>query len=221
MNEPYTPDRRCSVWVPSGAEHRWRAPPGLCALSFVVLAWAAGPAAAQDFNKGNMDYYSPALQGGLAAAEYHHLGPCEGALQSRKYSRALSECDFILRIWPNHPRALLLLAKTCEQWASPTCRVDEYLERAVQVNPKAAPTYVVQGIHLHNVKRYSQARQSYEMALKLDDRSVNAHYNLGLTCVELKDYACANEHAQKAYALGTTLPGLRDKLQKAGQWKPA
>ena len=150
----------------------------------------------------------------------YHLPPCEKALQGRNFAKAVAECHFILRIYPNHPRALLLMAKTCEQWASPMCRIDEYLERAIQVNPTAAPTYVVQGIHLHNVKRYPQAKQAYEMALKLDDKSVNAHYNLGLTCIELKDYACANEQAQKAYALGATVPGLRDKLQKAGQWKP-
>jgi tetratricopeptide (TPR) repeat protein len=177
-------------------------------------------ASAQDFNTGNMDYYSPAYQSGLNAVETYHLGPCEKALQGRNFPKAVAECHFILRIYPNHPRALLLMAKTCEQWASPMCRIDEYFERAIQVSPTAAPTYVVQGIHLHNVKRYAQAKQSYEMALKLDDTSVNAHYNLGLTCFELKDYACANEHAQKAYALGATVPGLRDKLQKAGQWKP-
>jgi tetratricopeptide (TPR) repeat protein len=173
-----------------------------------------------DYDRAN-DYYAAIATGRHKAVEQYHLGPCERNLNARNFRKAIAECDFILRIFPNHPRALQLTIKICEQWNSPDCRLDEVLERAIAINPSASATFVLNGIYLHGAKEYAKARQSYERALALDPDSVNAHYNLGLTCIELKDYACANEHAQRAYALGSTLPGLRDRLKKAGQWKPA
>jgi tetratricopeptide (TPR) repeat protein len=59
-----------------------------------------------------------------------------------------------------------------------------------------------------------------EKALTLDPNSINAHYNLGLTYFETKQFELANEHAQRAYQLGASPPGLRDKLVRAKQWRP-
>jgi tetratricopeptide (TPR) repeat protein len=201
-------------------------PRHFCVVLATFLAVLVDQAAAQtgrpdvDYGREN-DYYAAIITGRHKAVEQFHLGPCERSLSARNYRKAIAECDFILRIFPNHPRALLLTVKTCEQWKSPECRLDEVFERAIAINPKASATFVLNGIYLHGAKQFAKARQSYERALELDTDSMNAHYNLGLACLELKDYACANEHAQRAYALGSTLPGLRDKLQKAGQWKPA
>lgn len=206
---------------------RWTASASrLHALVFALVTLTASSVQAQsspggvDYNVAN-DYYAAIATGRHKVVEQYHLGPCESALVGRNYRKALSECDFILKIFPNHPTALLLVVRTCEQWKAPNCNAGEYIERGIAINPKAAPTYVIQGIYFHGAKQYAKAREAYDLALKIEDKSVNAHYNLGLTCLELKDYACANEHAQKAYALGATVPGLRDKLQKAGQWKPA
>jgi tetratricopeptide (TPR) repeat protein len=199
---------------------------GASALALLLLAALAGDAAAQtgraeiDVNREN-DYYAALGHNQLKVIEQYHLGPCEQNLNARNFRKAVAECDFILRIFPNHPRALHLTIRTCEQWKSPDCRLDQLFERAIAINPNASATFVLNGIYLHGARQYERARQSYERALALDADSMNAHYNLGLTCIELKDYACANEHAQRAYALGSTLPGLRDRLQKAGQWKPA
>jgi tetratricopeptide (TPR) repeat protein len=199
--------------------------------SLAVIAFAlAGTAIAQSTRPAvdsiaGSDYYASTGTAALRAAEQYHLGPCEQSLGARNFHKALAECAFILRLFPNHPQAINLTVKACDRWNSPTkvsvCQVDEIFERAIAINPKVSATFVLHGIYLHGTKQYSKARQSYERALELDADSMNAHYNLGLACLELKDFACANEHAQHAYALGSTLPGLRDKLQKAGQWKPA
>jgi tetratricopeptide (TPR) repeat protein len=79
---------------------------------------------------------------------------------------------------------------------------------------------VAQGIYLARTKRYPEAIKSYEHALEIAPDSVNAHYNLGLAYIETKQYQLANEHAQRAYELGASLPGLRDKLKRIGQWNP-
>ena len=191
----------------------------------IALAATSSPSIGQtrpdvNYDREN-DYYAAIATGRHKAVEQYHLGPCEQNLNARNFRKAVAECDFILRIFPNHPRALLLTIRACEQWRSPDCRLEQLFERAIAINPNASATFVLNGIYLHGARQYERARQSYERALALDVDSTNAHYNLGLTCIELKDYACANEHAQRAYALGSTLPGLRDRLQKAGQWKPA
>jgi hypothetical protein len=49
--------------------------------------------------------------------------------------------------------------------------------------------------------------------------SAEAHYNLGLLYVRSGEYAEARTHAGRAYALGYPLPGLRDQLDRAGQWR--
>jgi tetratricopeptide (TPR) repeat protein len=185
-----------------------------------VLAIIAGAAAgAVDVNRAN-DYYAAKGSNAVAVVELYHLGPCEKRLGEREYPMALAECGFILKIFPNHPTALLLTAQICERWKSPKCMLDDVIERAVSINPKAPETFVVQGIYLHRTRQYAKAIQSFKYALELDPKQMNAHYNIALTYVETKQFDLANAHAQRAYALGATLPGLRDRLTKAGHWKP-
>jgi tetratricopeptide (TPR) repeat protein len=185
-----------------------------------VLAISAGTAtAAVDVNRAN-DYYAAKGSNAVTVVELYHLGPCEKRLGARDYPRALAECGFILKIFPNHPTALLLTAQACEQWKSPRCMLDDVFERAVSINPRAPETFVVQGIHLHRTNQYAKAIQSFKYALELDPNQMNAHYNIALTYLATKQFDLANAHAQRAYALGAILPGLRDRLTKAGYWKP-
>ena len=54
---------------------------------------------------------------------------------------------------------------------------------------------------------------------KLMPGDANVAYNLGLIYVDLKDYENAREYAKRAYDGGFPLPGLRQKLVQAGQWR--
>ena len=49
--------------------------------------------------------------------------------------------------------------------------------------------------------------------------NANLAYNIGLLQVDLKRYDAALEHAHSAYLGGFPLPGLRDKLKRAGAWR--
>lgn len=189
--------------------------------STAALLWimAGAAIAAVDVNRAN-DYYAAKGSPAIANVESFHLGPCEKRLAERDYARTLSECGFILKIFPNHPTALLLTADACAQWKSPKCMMDDVFAKAIAINPRVAQTYVLQGIYRHQSKQYEPAIQSFTYALELDPNSMNAHYNVGLTYCETKQFELANEHAQKAYSLGATLPGLRERLTKAGYWKP-
>jgi tetratricopeptide (TPR) repeat protein len=189
-------------------------------LAVAVLAMVAGSASAQpDPNKPH-DYYAFQRSSLVTNVEQFHLGPCQQRLRERDYARSVGECNFILKIFPNHPRALVLTTEACNSWKSPLCRLDEVFQNAVSINPQAPETFVIQGMYQHRSQQYGKAIRSYEYALQLDPNLLNAHYNLALTYLETKQFDLANEHAQRAYALGATLPGLRKMLESSGHWTP-
>ena len=179
-----------------------------------------------------VDYYLARAtnSGPLQIAENLHLKKAElhmvagttasGRNRTFEYESAYKESKFILGQFPNHPQALLVAIDACSKWGSPLCTVDDLLQTALEINPKAAGTYVIQGIYSHRQQRYAEAIQSFKTALEIDPSSINAHYNLGLTYFEIKQYDRANDEAQQAYALGAPLSGLRLKLERAGKWKP-
>jgi tetratricopeptide (TPR) repeat protein len=174
----------------------------------------------------NWDYYSastdPDRANTLRNEEKLHLNYGIQQMRERRYGAAFPEFIHILRVFPNHPVALDRLSQLCELWKDPKCAgsLGDRFTRAIAVNPNAASTYEVIGISQLRYKQPKLAVESCKKALELNPNSVNAHYTLGLAYFELKQYSLANEHAQQAYELGAPLPGLRDKLRNAGQWKP-
>ncbi len=74
------------------------------------------------------------------------------------------------------------------------------------------------GAYLARLGKYNDAAKEFETAASLGDDSGNLHYNLGLAYFELGDYEKSIMHAKKAYYLGFNLPGLKEKLSKAGKW---
>jgi tetratricopeptide (TPR) repeat protein len=174
--------------------------------------------------KTTFDYYAAKVDKAgeakrLGNVEAYHLEQGDQKFRARSYDAALGEFEFILGEYPNHPRALLLLAEMCTKWKSPRCDVDGLFERAVDVNPRVSGTYVVRGLYYHRTGRLENAIASYNRALEIDPNSLNANYNLGLAYFDQKQYSRANEAAQRAYSNGAPLPGLRNKLQSVGAWR--
>ncbi len=173
-------------------------------VASVIVALCAAHVAAAPLT--NNDYYAARGSELLKSVEQYHLGPGEEHVRAKEYQSAWNDFDFILRAFPNHPQALLLMTQLCTQWRGPKCELNSAFERAIDVNPKASGTFVALGIYLYRTKHYGDAIQSYQRALTIDNDSMNAHYNLGLTYLETKQYELANEHAQRAYALGAPTP---------------
>lgn len=186
---------------------------GACLMLMALPATAQVP----------QDYYShksnPAVAETLRTVEKYHLQQTINELRTKRYSDAWADVDFILRYFPNHPQGLMLMAKLCEVWRDPKCNTEGYFDKAVSVNPNVPGIYLTRGIFLHRNKRLPDAIANYKKALEISPDSVNAHFNLAIAFLAQKQYAAANEHAQQAYALGLTLPGLRSQLQAAGAWK--
>jgi tetratricopeptide (TPR) repeat protein len=187
----------------------------------VTTAAATTPAAAVEANR---DYYTArATREGtetLKNVEAFHLGVATDEMKARRFDRAWSDLEFILRYFPNHPQALAMLAEVCDvKWKDPRCDTDRWFQKAIDKNPQAFQTWVVYGIHLQYVNRIPAAIDSYKKAIELNPSSANAHYNLGLAYFDSQQFELANRQAQLAAVLGMSLPGLRDKLTRTGKWK--
>lgn len=192
-------------------------------VAFLILLAVASDASAQF--RHNTDYYfdrsDRVLREQLSQVEAYHLSGCVNGLKTHRWEAAIGDCQFMLNYFPNHPTALLTLADICLAWKSPKCNPDPYFESAIIVNPRIASPYVTQGIYMMRAGRAKDAVPLLEQAAALEPNSVNAQYNLGLAYFDVKQYDAANDAAQRAYALGAPVPGLRDKLKKVGSWKPA
>ena len=141
--------------------------------------------------------------------------------------------DYTLRASPNHHRALAAISKlelkikekegyvsrTSGLMKGATYTVDCYFDRAIRFAPNDGMVRMIYGLHLAKSGNNKAALDQLEIAQKLDSDNANLHYNLGLLFFDLKDYDSALVHAKKAYALGFTLPGLRQKLQSVNKWQ--
>jgi tetratricopeptide (TPR) repeat protein len=189
---------------------------GLLLQLGLALLPAAAPA-----QQGVNNYFArtPESDRLLQSNELNHLGKGIDNLRSGRFQYAKNEFDFILNLWPNHPQALGLMADTLVKLRQPEL-IDQYYERAYELSPDVAVLYVTHGVTLLRLNRNKEAIERLQRGAALDDNSMNAHYNLGLALVRVKRFEEANRHAQRAYALGHPLPGLREQLQRAKAWKP-
>ena len=109
-------------------------------------------------------------------------------------------------------------AKT-ERPLGATYSVPCYFDRAIRFTPDDATVHTLFGVYLMRLGKPTNALQEFETAERLGDDSGNLHYNFGLAYFEARDYEKSLAHAKKAYSLGFNLPGLKEKLSKAGKWQ--
>lgn len=199
-----------------------------CVAYLFVYAMAAFANSAHSQGEGGVirssDYYlansTAETRQLLKNVETFHIEPGRERMKRRNYAGALQDFEFILNYFPNHPAALALVSDLCDMnWKSARCDPGTYFERAFQINPKASQTWALYGLHLQRRKLSDKAIDAYQKALALNPASMNAHYNLGLEYLDQRRLDLANTHAQAAYALGYPLPGLKEKLVRAGQWR--
>jgi tetratricopeptide (TPR) repeat protein len=93
------------------------------------------------------------------------------------------------------------------------------VEHAVQVQPQDPRPYIGMAVIYRDMKKLDQARDAL---LKGDaavgGTSAEIQYTLGLIYFELDDKENALAYARKAYDKNYPLPGLQQKLKRAGYW---
>lgn len=169
---------------------------------------------------GPFDYRTD--KGKLAIVEQYHFGPQQENL-TKKVGLG-GNIDYTLRAFPNHHRALMSMMKLGAREKAAKVKgadytVECYMVRAETFRPDDAMVKVIYGLYLMQSGRPKDAVGKLESARQIDSQNANVNYNLGLAYSDLKQYDKALESAHRAYAAGFPLPGLRDKLKRAGKWR--
>ncbi|WP_323004467.1 tetratricopeptide repeat protein [Denitromonas sp.] len=160
----------------------------------------------------------------LPIVENRHFDPLTERLVRGQTTSVGGDIGYTLGKFPNHHRALIAMMnlglrdKTSKPRGA-RYSVECYMRRAEAFRNDDAMVKMIYGLYLLNDGRAEAAIKKLEAAQELSDNNPNLYYNLGLAYFDLKRYDRALESAHKAYSLGFPLPGLRDKLKRAGQWQ--
>ena len=202
------------------------------AVAALLVLALAGAARADNFEDcgslknhyGPFDYTDPEIRAAkLPIVERFHFSP---KVENGESSTIMGDLDYTLRAFPNHHRALYAVAryqlKHPHKPGSKYYSADCYFKRAIRFKPDDGIVYLLYGIYLHRLDKLQDALTQYQEAekfIKEGPELTELHYNLGLLYADMGDYKDAKVYAEKAYAAGYPLPGLRDKLKRAGMWK--
>jgi tetratricopeptide (TPR) repeat protein len=194
-----------------------------CFVAYVLLG-VSGPLHAAKLNYcgelknhyGPFDYRNHAA-GGQEIVEGAHFTPeVENGIRG---STGLigGDIDYTLRAIPNHHRALttignISLRTKAVQLPGAKYPTECYFERAIRFAPDDALARAAYGNYLAALGKTAAAIDMVQAGADLEPNNATINYNLGLLYMKAKKYDKASEYADKAYALGFPLPGLRNQL---------
>lgn len=191
-----------------------------------LILLAALAADCPPYSKGGTggDYHNAEDAKGLAVVEQFHFGPQVEALRHGMTGSLGNDIGYTLEHFPNHPRALAAMARLAlrsKKAHVPGARhsVECYFQRALAYLPEDGATRALFGAYLLTLKRDGEAAQQLQAAVDAQPDNAVAWYNLGLAHVRGKSWPRALAAAHKAYALGFPLPGLRQQLKAAHEWR--
>lgn len=191
-----------------------------------VQAQNVGPAVcgSLDNHYGPFDYRVERGEKLTVVERFHFTPDVESLRGGASSSKIGGDLSYTLRAFPNHHRALHTLARLAVKEKTATPRgsrytVDCWFERAMRFRHDDGTVRMIYGIYLFQTNKKADALKMLESAEELGESSANFHYNMGLLYADFERYDDARRHAHRAYALGFSLPGLRNRLQRAGQWR--
>ena len=175
---------------------------------------------------GPFDYRSASAENRRLVEGTHFTPKVESLAGGNTTISPGGDMGYTLNVFPNHHRALMALIKLSEKEKTDKPRDMGYtvacrFDRAERFRPDDATVKMLHGIYLMRKGKMQAAAEKLEQANALAGEDANILYNLGLAYFDLKQYDKALANAHAAYALGFPLPGLRDKLKRAGKWSDA
>ena len=199
------------------------------------VAMAAFPAAADELGCGPRqmgdfgpfdyrDHSGDTIQKRRRIEKFHFFADVSGLNETIGKQAIGSNLEFVLRYFPNHHRALQTLSRFAEKTGMPrppgmSFDIECWFARGEAMAPDDGMVPLLYGLYLLKKGNAKEAIDQFESARAVGGESLNLYYNLGLAYFDLKRYGESREMAEKAYALGHPLPGLRNKLERVGQWK--
>ena len=169
---------------------------------------------------GPFDYRDPVAKSEkLHIVEIHHYTASVANLTKGITGMVIDELDYTLRAFPNHHPALQSVSRFALEGGKFRSEVipsaDCYFRRAITFQPDDQMVRILYGNYLIRSGQPNEAREQYETALRIAPESPEINYNAGLFYLRMNDIETARRLADKAYAAGYPLPGLRKKLEEA------
>ncbi|MBV7534781.1 tetratricopeptide repeat protein [Duganella sp. sic0402] len=170
------------------------------------------------------DYTNADDRQGLAVVENFHFTPNVERLLRGASGALGADISYTLEHFPNHHRALSAISRLAlrdKNRKPPGARytVECFFDRALRYRPDDARVRSLYGSYLLAIGQAEAALEQLEQAARLEPDNPTAHYNLGLLYVKKKNFDQARASARKAYDMGFPLPGLKNKLSAAGEWR--
>lgn len=202
----------------------------LLGLAVAWIACSAHAASFEDFlpcepldpSQQYHDINESADQVARGTVERNHFIPAVETLQRGQTAPLPRDIAFVLRQFPNHYRALNAMARwqlrnklPIDEPENQVWTADCYFQRAIAFRPDDWQIHFIYGIYLHGAKRLEEAERAYKAAEENGADGPNYYYNRGLLDVDLGHLDAADANAEKAYGMGASLPGLRDKIARA------
>ncbi len=160
----------------------------------------------------------------LKQVEGNHLSPDVVNLVRGQTGNIGTDLEFVLRYFPNHHVALLAMVRLGEKEkrSKPLCAryaVEFYFKRALLFRDDDGVVRTIYASYLYKAGKKAEALNQLNKAVELGEDSPNTSYNIGLIYYDLYEYDKALSFAHRAYGSGFPLPGLRNKLIRAGKWR--
>jgi len=208
----------------------------LQAVLFVALASACAPGFAQaqsgwfcgplENGYGPFDYRSTPYDKREIVERFHFTPQVRSLSKGASTTKIGGDIGYTLHAFPNHPQALDAMARLGRKLNTghpPGARytVECYFERAIRFTPDDPQVRILYAHFLTQAKRTSEAKRQLILAEQAAPTRADLLYNLGLGFVDVGDFDKALAYAHRAYAAGIEIPGLRNRLKRAGQWREA
>lgn len=197
-------------------------------LIFMAICF---PALAQNFACGSLNNHFGPFDYRTARAEDKHMverahftPTVESLIRGKTSLSPAGDISYTLSVFPNHHRALMAMMKLAKREKKDRPRESSYsvecwLERAERFKNDDQMVKVLYGIHLSEKRKNKEALTKLNEALALGEPTPNVDYNIGLVFFDLGEFEKSLQSAHRAYAGGFSLPGLRNKLVRAGKWR--
>lgn len=155
--------------------------------------------------QGN-DYFGPKdkeAQTELANVEKHHLSQDTfyKRFGNKEYNYAMEDLKFVLRYFPNHPKALSLMEMVGKMMKNQLLPMP-YYKSALDLYPQHAITHLQFGMYLLEIHQVNSAIDSLKRALELNPKLAPAHAWLAKAYSMGGQKELARESSNRARELG-------------------
>lgn len=197
----------------------------------LIAIFTSSPAFAQavglacgslDNHYGPFDYRKANKQQLSLVENFHFTPQIENLIKGRDNPFA-NDISYTLRVFPNHPRALITIQRLAEREktdfpAHAEWSVACYFERAIRFRPDDYIVRMLFASYLIKKTRFNEATQQLDETIRLAGDDPFTNFNVGLVFLDMNNYERALAQAHRAAALGFTRTGLKDRLVAAGKW---